>query len=111
MLEKKKNYWKKQRLKVLSYYSNNKLECACCEEVTYEFLVIDHIDGGGTQHRKSLGSKYIYSWLIQQEFPKGFQVLCHNCNSARAFYKECPHTKYKEQLLARQFNESSTSTL
>jgi len=94
LLQKKRTYWKNQRLKVPSHYSNKSLSCACCGEVTYEFLSIDHIDGGGTQHRKELGSKYIYSWLIQQEFPEGYQVLCHNCNMAKGFYKECPHQKY-----------------
>lgn len=95
LLKKKRSYWKEQRLKVLSHYSNNTLECACCRECTYEFLAIDHINGGGTQHRKQLGSKYIYSWLIKNNFPEGFQVLCHNCNSAKSFYGICPHEEYK----------------
>ena len=76
---------------MLNHYSKGALACKCCNEQHYEFLSIDHIHGGGNQHRKKLGSKYIYSWLIQSLFPKGYQVLCHNCNMAKAFYKICPH--------------------
>lgn len=100
--DKKKKYWIEYRLKVLSYYSNGELKCNCCGENIYEFLSIDHIDGGGNSHRKELGSKYIYSWLIQNNFPEGFQVLCHNCNMAKAFYGECPH---KAKLLEEAFEE------
>jgi hypothetical protein len=44
---------------------------------------------------RNRGSKYIYSWLIQNNFPGGYQVLCHNCNMAKAFYKVCPHKEVK----------------
>ena len=81
-------------MKVLAHYSNGALTCACCADPTYEFLSIDHVLGGGTQHRKSLGSKYIYNWLIQNKFPAGYQVLCHNCNMAKTFYKQCPHKQF-----------------
>ncbi len=67
--------------------------CACCGEEQYEFLAIDHIDGGGNEHRRTVGgrgSQMIY-WLRANSYPKGFQVLCHNCNSAKGFYGECPH--------------------
>lgn len=97
LLEKKRSYWKRQRLIVLYHYSKGKLECKCCKENIYEFLALDHIKGGGTQHRKKLGSKYIYSWLIKNNFPKGYQVLCHNCNQAKGFHGKCPHKKRKHQ--------------
>lgn len=84
------------RWRVLWHYSDGMLYCNCCYENTYEFLSIDHINGGGNQHRKSLGSKYIYSWLIQNNFPSGYQVLCHNCSMAKAFYKVCPHQIERE---------------
>ena len=95
LLEFKRNYWKRQRLQVLLYYSNGTLKCACCKSGIYEFLSLDHIKGGGTQHRKKLGTKYIFSFLIQAGFPTGYQVLCHNCNMAKAFYKICPHQQSK----------------
>lgn len=100
---KKKKYWIEYRLKVLNHYSNGELKCTCCGEDTYEFLSIDHVNGGGNQHRKELGSKYIYSWLIQNDYPEGYQVLCHNCNMAKAFYGECPH---KRKLVEEMFDET-----
>lgn len=81
----------KQRLLVLQHYSNGTMECNCCKENTYEFLSIDHINGGGTQHRKSLLNAPIVRYLIANNFPKGYQVLCHNCNYAKHFYGQCPH--------------------
>jgi len=92
LLNTKKAYWKERRLTVLTHYSGGVLKCACCAESIYEFLCLDHIDGGGNTHRKALGSRYIYSWIITQGFPLGYQVLCHNCNQAKGFYGLCPHT-------------------
>jgi hypothetical protein len=65
----------------------------CCGESTYEFLGIDHIEGGGTQHRKELtaAGTTLYLWLRKEGYPEGFQVLCHNCNLAKGFYGLCPH--------------------
>lgn len=83
----------KQRFLVLSHYSNKQLSCFCCSESIYEFLSIDHIDGGGTKQRKSLGVNNIYPWLIRNNYPKGYQVLCHNCNLAKGFYGQCPHQR------------------
>lgn len=71
--------------------------CACCGEDRFEFLAIDHVEGGGTQHRKEVGSgTRFYYWLKREGFPAGFRVLCHNCNSALAYYGECPHQREKE---------------
>ena len=90
-LVERRNYYREYRRRVLGAYSDGIMKCRCCGEGTYEFLSIDHIDGGGSAHRRTLGSKYIYSWLIQQGFPKGYQVLCHNCNMGRKINKGyCP---------------------
>lgn len=69
--------------------------CRCCGEIEPKFLTIDHVEGGGNIHRKSLGStggKDFYSWLRQEGFPKGYQVLCFNCNLSKGHYGVCPHT-------------------
>lgn len=67
--------------------------CTCCGEATYEFLAIDHIDGGGKEHRRQLNGTRLEVWLKQNNYPSGFQVLCHNCNMAKGFYGTCPHKK------------------
>ncbi len=76
------------RYLVLEHYG---ARCQCCGETQYEFLAIDHINGGGLAHRRSIPGQSVYRWLRKNNFPEGFQVLCHNCNMAKAFYGKCPH--------------------
>lgn len=75
---------------IINHYGK---ECACCGETEIKFLTIDHIEGGGTKHRKQLGGggQRIYRWLIKNNFPEGYQVLCWNCNCAKGLYNTCPH--------------------
>ena len=68
--------------------------CKCCGESHKEFLCIDHINGGGLQHRRYIGVRSglaFYRWLIKEGFPSGYQVLCFNCNQAKGFSGYCPH--------------------
>lgn len=91
-LKRKSN--EKLVLEVLTYYSNGTLKCACCGEDIYEFLTIDHINGGGHKHRKQIGMGNLYRWLRKNNFPKGYQVLCFNCNCGKI--KNgciCPHKR------------------
>jgi len=67
-------------------------DCKCCGESRYEFLAIDHINGGGRKHRKVIGGK-LARWLVRNGLPEGFRILCHNCNMALGQYGFCPHTK------------------
>jgi len=76
---------------VFSNYGGYK--CNCCGETTSEFLTIDHIHGGGKQHRKEIKIDF-YLWLKRNNFPDGFQVLCMNCQFGRKKCGECPHRSY-----------------
>ena len=80
------------RLEVLRAYGGDNPKCDCCGESIIEFLSIDHIDGGGRQHRQQI-KKSIYIWLKQNDFPDGYRVLCHNCNMAHDLYGYCPHVQ------------------
>lgn len=91
--EKNNKRNKDMRKKVLDHYGRI---CKCCGESTEEFLAIDHINGRGTEHTKRIGSR-LYSWLVKSNFPEGFQTLCHNCNSAKGYYGECPHEKWRRE--------------
>lgn len=56
-----------------------------CGESDVDVLALDHINGGGTKHRESLGSTgkggwTFYQYLKNNHFPEGYQVLCMNCN-------------------------------
>ena len=30
-------------------------------------------------------------WIIRNDYPDDFRVLCWNCNQAIGFYGRCPH--------------------
>jgi hypothetical protein len=86
--ERHKSYIWRIKIEALNAYGG---KCKCCGEKEPKFLAIDHIDGGGNEHRKTIKGTIIYLWLKQHSYPKGFQVLCHNCNMAKAFWGVCPH--------------------
>lgn len=68
--------------------------CACCGETTPAFLQLDHINGRGTEERRSkgIGAFQIYSKIRKQGFPSGYRVLCANCNFGRHICGGiCPH--------------------
>lgn len=84
---------KRIRENVLRAYGGRNPSCKCCGESTFEFLALDHIDGNGNKDRKLHGTgTQLYSYLVKNNFPKIYQILCHNCNLAKGFYGECPHT-------------------
>ncbi len=85
-----KQYYRLQHEAMLAYGG---YRCACCGIAEPPFLSIDHIDGGGARHRKQTGtSVYFYKWLQANNYPKGFQVLCSNCNHGRHRNGGvCPH--------------------
>lgn len=69
-------------------------KCGCgCLIKDYEFLTIDHKNGGGTKHRKETGGGYhFYRWLRKNGYPEGFRVLCWNCNCSHGIYGYCPRS-------------------
>ena len=91
--ERVKKNRQKIRRQVIGYYSKNTFACACCGEDIFEFLSIDHVFGGGNQHRKQLRNcnLTLYRWLRDNDFPDGYQVLCMNCNWGKRDREECPH--------------------
>ena len=84
------------RANALIHYSNGSPSCACCGEFRYEFLTLDHVHGGGNQHRREVtgstkGGSSFYKWLKVNGYPDGFQVLCFNCNMAKAMNGKCSY--------------------
>jgi hypothetical protein len=65
-------------------------KCGCCGEDTQEFLTLDHIGGGGSQHRKKQNN--MYQAVVREGIPKDkYRILCMNCNWATRWGKPCPH--------------------
>lgn len=69
----------KARYEAILHYSSGSLRCSSCGESHYEFLEIDHINGGGKEQKREIGNS-IYPWLRRNGYPGGYQVLCSNCN-------------------------------
>lgn len=81
-----------RKAEVLSRYSAKEYpflatpRCTSCspaggQVVHIAMLALDHIRGGGTQHRKGVGTgDNFYDWIIENDYPDGYRVLCHNCN-------------------------------
>jgi hypothetical protein len=58
-------------------------KCLHCGVSDFEVLTIDHINNDGAAHRKRLwdsSGRAIYKYLIENDFPPGYQILCRNCN-------------------------------
>lgn len=77
------------REKVMEHYGRL---CRCCGESNPKFLTVEHINGGGRQHRKEIGASAISIWLVKNDFPEGFELLCYNCNCGKRVNDGvCPH--------------------
>jgi hypothetical protein len=68
--------------KVFEHYGN---ECANCWFDDIRALQIDHINDNGAEERKALGGQNFSGWkfykyLIDNDYPDGYQTLCANCN-------------------------------
>jgi hypothetical protein len=78
------------KAEVLAHYGES---CACCG--TTDDLTIDHVNGGGSDHREALfgrrhrGGGRFYAWLIAQGYPPGYQTLCRACNRNKAEGPAC----------------------
>jgi hypothetical protein len=66
--------------------------CVQCGFSDVRALQLDHINGGGRQHRKSLSSGTAYfralSKMSTSELVRTFQVLCANCNAIKREERE-----------------------
>jgi hypothetical protein len=54
--------------------------CELCGLVDDEVMTIDHIWDNGAEHRKEVPANRTLEWLIKNNFPPGFRMLCFNCN-------------------------------
>lgn len=82
-----KNYYKNKKI-CFNHYGH---KCRCCGESIFEFLTVEHINGNGRKHRNENNINNIYLWLIKNNFPEGFEILCYNCNCGKRLNKVCPH--------------------
>lgn len=90
-LSVQKTYHRKLKQELIAAYGGR---CACCGETAFEFLQIDHSNGGGGRHRKTL-TVHMAAHLKAEGYPKnGYRLLCANCNSSIGLYGYCPHENH-----------------
>lgn len=67
-------------------------KCSSCGCSDWLVLQLDHIHGGGNQHRKALGTTLrIYEAVIREGCPKDkYRLLCANCNVKAHYYRTHP---------------------
>ncbi len=71
--------------RVIFHYSKGKEICANCNFSNLDALTIDHIE---EETQPKVRGAAFYRQLIREGFPKGYQVLCFNCNRIK-------HINYK----------------
>ena len=91
-LESRRIKHRKIRHEIFEHYGQ---VCVCCGETTFEFLTLDHKNGGGNQQRRDLstpnGGYGYYLKLRNLGYPDYLQVLCQNCHTAKDSFGGCPH--------------------
>lgn len=76
-----------------------------------KFLAVDHIHNDGNEHRKVVNQGRLYTWLRENAYPQGFQVLCFNCNYGKSINGGvCPH-KGAGEMNVWQLVESATQNI
>ena len=74
--EKNRQYNIKLRYTVLEHYG---CRCVSCGETEPMYLCADHINNDGNEHRQIFKGN-MYKWIIDNNYPDDFQILCRNCN-------------------------------
>ena len=79
-----------------SHYCKGEIMCQCCGEKEIDMLTLDHINNDGAHHRKFNPNtgKNLVGYVIKNNFPDGYQVLCMNCNLSKSKprnKKRCVH--------------------
>ena len=72
-------YRLRHRLACIEHYSQGKNCCCLCGTPDLDVLTIDHIDGGGHEHKRKVKNAYMPSVLYKSNFPEGYRILCMNC--------------------------------
>lgn len=87
------------KIDVLNQYGG--LVCPCGED-RLKALGVDHINGGGKQHRKIIGRSNLYRWLRRHNYPIGFRVLCSNCNILAYFSNSTIYSQSSDAVKLRK---------
>jgi len=73
------------KLAVINVLTDGEGTCRSCGQGDIDVLTVDHVENNGFIHRQSFGIRSFcgdkfYRWLIHNDYPDGYQILCMNCN-------------------------------
>jgi len=82
-----------KKMRIFQHYSESDVPfCACCKETIFDFLTLDHINKDGAAHRREIGKgDRLLTWIIKNNYPPRFRILCYNCNCGSGRCGVCPH--------------------
>jgi len=86
-----KNNRRRYKTLVLNYYGNI---CAKCGFSDIRALQLDHINNNGAEERMAVGGSKkfsgwnFYKWIVDNNYPEGYQTLCANCNMIKQLGKD-----------------------
>ena len=100
---------------IVNMYTNGEATCRKCGQGDMDVLCVDHISHGGTKHRKEIGafnnSSSFYCWIIKNDYPPGFQILCANCNIKkeveRRRARKMDFETYRARIMSRREGRSA----
>lgn len=85
---------------VMNVYTNGEQTCRYCGHGDLDVLCLDHVENDGADHRRALGKNPatfsgagMYNWVIKNDYPPIFQVLCSNCNLKKEVLKRRANRK------------------
>jgi RNase P subunit RPR2 len=81
-LKNSKNYRLKMKEKIFEVLGH---VCKRCGFSDKRALQVDHINGGGTRHRRDLSRSYFRFYQDILKEPNKYQILCANCNWIKKF--------------------------
>lgn len=86
------------------FFDHYGYQCTCCGESRRDFLTIEHLNGGGSAHRKRSpgGADRIIREIRDAGWPKEYTTLCMNCNFAKWRKGVCPHVVEKARVWLKE---------
>lgn len=82
--KKRKHHNDAIKQRVVDYYGKGSGCCYPeCDETDLDCLVIDHVNGRSLRDMHVKTGLDFYRWLIKNDFPRSYQVLCWNHNAKK----------------------------
>lgn len=91
-----------EKTAVMNVYTNGEGTCRHCGQGDLDVLCLDHVNDDGYIHRNSsrhISGGSFYKWVIKNDYPPGFQVLCGSCNMKKEAVKRRTRAFHREACL------------